>query len=640
MTVDPPDTPNLRRARQLLQQYWGHSSFRAGQEHAIRSALSRRDGLTVMPTGGGKSICYQVPALLLPGLTVVVSPLISLMQDQVNDLEKRGIRAALINSTLSRDEVVRDLDAASRGEIKLLYIAPERFQNASFCRRLPSLNVSLLAVDEAHCISQWGHDFRPAYARLGEVRQLLRDVPITALTATATQEVREDIIRLLQLERASVLVHGLGRPNLMWKATEVSGKQSRLSAIERSLRNREGSSIVYTSTVRSATEIANHLKDQGFKVDVYHGQLQKSTRSRVQDAFMDGKLPIIVATNAFGMGIDKPDVRLVLHYNLPGNIESYYQEAGRAGRDGQAADCVLLFDSEWDRSTQEFFIEGNCPRLDVAKRVEAGLRFFSADGAERAVRDDELVHWVASDSEYGEHQVKAALGALKDAGLLYRSEGKPSFYLRFLESSDGIRQRAGESEIEFLRHLYRAGGRESVYQGAVTSWSSLPADWSREKAHGMLTGLSRNQFVVWRELEHATWWTGRGERIETAVDWRAHNLRRKHQHEKLQCMIEYATGRACRRNYILAYFGEEVSGSCGNCDRCRSTSKAQPSPKPFRAPKHPKPATRAQSPPAKKPAIRTQASKPRVQEHHFAGGVCVHCGKQESMAGRFGWPCR
>ncbi|MBV9772595.1 MAG: ATP-dependent DNA helicase RecQ, partial [Gemmatimonadetes bacterium] len=329
-TETTTDDPTLERAREVLHRYWGYADFRPGQDQAVSNVLSGGDSLTIMPTGGGKSLCYQVPAMMLPGLTIVVSPLISLMKDQVDALDARGLPATFLNSTLSGGEMAARLNGAERGEYKLLYIAPERFDSESFQDRLARLDVSLLAVDEAHCVSEWGHDFRPSYLRLGRVREALGNPPIAALTATATEEVRRDIVRQLGLHRPETLVAGFDRRNLNWHVLRAKNDSEKDRLLLRLLRGREGSSIVYAATRKNVDALTSLLNGVGVRAVGYHAGIPDAERKRIQEAFMTGEVPTVVATNAFGMGIDKSDVRIVVHYNMPGNLEAYYQEAGRA----------------------------------------------------------------------------------------------------------------------------------------------------------------------------------------------------------------------------------------------------------------------------------------------------------------------
>jgi ATP-dependent DNA helicase RecQ len=347
----------------------------------VQGILERRDTLTVMPTGGGKSICYQVPAMLLPGVTIVVSPLISLMKDQVDALDAVGLPATFINSSLGGTEMSSRLQAVERGEVKLLYVAPERFDSPSFLQRVSRLDVSLLAVDEAHCVSQWGHDFRPSYLRLGEVRGELGNPPIAALTATATGEVRLDIVKQLGLHDPQVLVTGFDRRNLTWHVVRVKNDSEKDRALLRMLRGQTGSAVVYAATRKNVDALTALLAGVGIPAVGYHAGLADGDRKRLQDAFMTGDARVVVATNAFGMGIDKPDVRLVVHYNMPGSLEAYYQEGGRAGRDGQPADCVLLYAYQ-DRFTHEFFVgQAYPPRKFIEDVVSQLRRRADRDGA-------------------------------------------------------------------------------------------------------------------------------------------------------------------------------------------------------------------------------------------------------------------
>ena len=349
------ERPTLDAARAALRARFGFQDFRPGQELAVQSVLAGRDTLVVLPTGGGKSVCYQVPALLLPGLTVVVSPLISLMKDQVDALTVRGIPATFVNSTLTAGEVSERMNRVARGEVKLLYVAPERFDVGTAAERLRDVGVSLLAVDEAHCISEWGHDFRPSYLRVAQVREKLGWPPAVALTATATPHVRQDIARQLRLENAETIITGFDRTNLRYHVVPTRSDAEKDEALIRVLREHEGVAIVYASTRRNVEKVTSTLERAGITAAAYHAGLDDAHRHDVQEAFMQESVRAIVATNAFGMGIDKPNVRVVVHHAMPGTIEAYYQEAGRAGRDGKPAEVFLLHAFP-DRFTHEFFI--------------------------------------------------------------------------------------------------------------------------------------------------------------------------------------------------------------------------------------------------------------------------------------------
>ena len=342
-------------AQEILKQYFGYDSFRPGQDELVQAILSGRDTLGIMPTGAGKSICYQVPALALPGLTLVISPLISLMKDQVGALNEAGVPAACINSALSFEEMRDALYFAGRGQYKLLYVAPERLTAPfflDFARRVP---ISMVTVDEAHCISQWGQDFRPSYLKILDFLAALPQRPlVSAFTATATAEVRDDIIRALGLEDPFVITTGFDRPNLYFAVEKPSSKPSALLA--HLLRRRDKSGIVYCSTRKTVEEVCDMLLSRGLPATRYHAGLDPEERLANQDDFLYDRKTIMVATNAFGMGIDKSNVSFVIHYNMPKNMESYYQEAGRAGRDGEAADCILLYNGQ-DVRTAEFLIE-------------------------------------------------------------------------------------------------------------------------------------------------------------------------------------------------------------------------------------------------------------------------------------------
>ena len=357
--------------RTALKQYFGHSGFRPGQERLIDAVLSGRDVLGVMPTGGGKSLCYQIPALLLPGVTLVVSPLISLMKDQVSALKSAGVSAAYINSSLSAEQLRSVYGRARDGAYKIIYIAPERFDTESFSFLVQALDISLVAVDEAHCISQWGQDFRPSYLRIADFIHKIPRRPVTAaFTATATTEVRQDIVRLLNLNTPVCEITGFDRPNLFFDVQHPKNKMNALSALVGQRKGRCG--IVYCATRSSVERVCAAPCDKGVPAARYHAGLSDSERRQNQEDFQFDRKTVMVATNAFGMGIDKSNVGFVIHYNMPKSLEAYYQEAGRAGRDGESADCVLLY-SAGDIATAKFLIE-NGGNEELSEEEQAAVR--------------------------------------------------------------------------------------------------------------------------------------------------------------------------------------------------------------------------------------------------------------------------
>ncbi|HEX8693168.1 MAG TPA: ATP-dependent DNA helicase RecQ [Longimicrobium sp.] len=568
-----PPSDRLEEAREVLRRWWRYPDFRPGQDQAIRNVLSGGDSLTVMPTGGGKSLCYQVPAMMLPGVTLVVSPLISLMKDQVDTLEAVGLPATFLNSSLPGSEMSARLEAAERGAFKLVYVAPERFDSEGFQRRLAALDVSLLAVDEAHCVSEWGHDFRPSYLRLGQVRRLLRDPPVAALTATATEEVRRDIVRQLSLRSPRVLVTGFDRRNLVWHVLRAKNDSEKDRILLKLLKGREGSAVVYASTRKNVDALTMLLAGAGVPAVGYHAGLPDRDRKRIQDRFMSGEAPVVVATNAFGMGIDKSDVRIVVHYNMPGNLEAYYQEAGRAGRDGGPSDCVLLH-SYSDRFTHEFFINAaNPPRKAVEEVLQALRRGCGPDGVYTLPVDalGRSLEHVEND-----RQAASAVRVLEQFGVVKQSRpGSPAVRLRLVATPKRISEELGgrEAELLFLRALWKAGGGEGVYKGAELEWRLLAraAGGDRGRAAELLDRLQDGGFLEWRPSSgEGVWVLDRETPLpRLPVDWRSLDEKRKRDLRKLDKMQIYAYTKDCRRGFVLEYFGDAAAMKhCGACDNC------------------------------------------------------------------------
>lgn len=358
--------------QQALQDYFGFESLRSGQDEIVAAIMEGRDTLAIMPTGGGKSLCYQLPALCREGVTIVVSPLIALMKDQVDALVARGIPAAAINSSLGGEEYRQVMNDFRRGDLKIVYVAPERFGNEGFMRTLQSMQISLLAIDEAHCLSQWGHDFRPDYLRLGRVRAELGNPQTVALTATATENVRKDILETLRLHEPAVIISGFGRDNLDFAITHCESRKTKFERI-RHIIGKWKKGIIYCSTRKNVMTVFEEIQGYGSTAVAYHAGMTDEEREFSQDAFISGRADVVVATNAFGMGIDRADVRFVIHFEIPGSVEAYYQEAGRAGRDGELSACELLFNHA-DLKTQEFFFEGSNPSVDLIRSVYNLLR--------------------------------------------------------------------------------------------------------------------------------------------------------------------------------------------------------------------------------------------------------------------------
>jgi ATP-dependent DNA helicase RecQ len=561
----------------ILNEKFHFSDFRKWQGEIIDTLLTRRDVVVVMPTGSGKSLCYQLPALLLDGVTLVVSPLIALMKDQVDGLVQNQVPATFINSVLTPSEQGQRLREIQQGRYKLIYIAPERFRNPGFMEGIQSCRVSLFAVDEAHCVSEWGHDFRPDYLRLKGVVEKLGHPPVAALTATATPDVRRDIITQLGLRQPIAFVAGFDRPNLRFQVKQVEGEEDKIGAILGLLKRGTQRGIIYAATRKNAETVTRALQSMGYKAGSYHAGMEMESRKFVQDRFMEGTLSVVVATNAFGMGIDKADLRFVVHYDIPGSIEAYYQEVGRAGRDGKPATCLLLFNYA-DTFTQEFFIDGSYPSSDMIERVYEVLCDIGTDEIEMTQK---ALAGRLGRKKSNEMAVSSCLKILEKAGYIERG-------------SDGEHQAKVTLRIE-SEELRRQVEGKSKYQKEIVNYCLDVLDGSKDKTllvdlDVMAENLSlapeqlRRHFSTFHQagsMEYRPPFRGRGLKIlsrvpvsELNVNFQEIERRSLFERKKLRKMIDYAYTDQCLRRYILEYFGERnTRDNCDNCSNCLNESE-------------------------------------------------------------------
>jgi ATP-dependent DNA helicase RecQ len=567
--VEPPaDLDSTLRDRFALER------FRPGQREVIEQVLAGRDVLCVMPTGGGKSLCYQLPAVMLRGVTIVVSPLIALMKDQVDALTARGIRATLINSTLDPAEQYARIAEIELGRYDLVYVAPERFRSGRFVEAMYRVKPALLAVDEAHCISEWGHDFRPDYARIGTARRALGMPPCIALTATATDLVRRDIAEKLVLRDPAQFVTGFDRPNLIYHAREVRKDLEKLAAVAEVLDRNPGPAIIYASSRKRCEEVGNYLVGP-LKRDavIYHAGMTREERTVAQERFMGGSAEVVVATNAFGMGVDKSDIRSVIHFNMPGTLEAYYQEAGRAGRDGLPSECVLLH-APGDRFLQEMFIENEYPPPDAVYRVYDHLRAIDADPIELThaeIRE-------GSGVSINESAVGTALRFLETAGAVERF--RPRENMAIIRINGEANDPPISSRVGSNAHVQKIVA--VALEGLVNRRFGEPVYFQPDGFAAMI-GLDRSaltraikNLVAEFPIDYVPPFRGNAVRVldrnrkarEVEIDFATLGERRRGEYDKLERMLGYAQTRDCRRSYILQYFGDADASTCGRCDNC------------------------------------------------------------------------
>ena len=565
--------------RQILKQYWGYDDFRGIQREIIESIGSGHDTMGLMPTGGGKSITFQVPALAMEGVCIVVTPLIALMKDQVHHLHQLGIRAEAIYSGQQHEEILRILENCVFGGVKLLYVSPERLSSQLFQTKLRHMNVSFITVDEAHCISQWGYDFRPSYLEIAKIRDIHPTVPVLALTATATPNVVDDIQERLHFQKKCVFRMSFERKNLTYIVSKTADK---LNELIRLFNLHEGSAIVYVRSRRHSREIAEHLTDAGFSATFYHAGLDHAQKDERQRDWQHDRTRIMVATNAFGMGIDKPDVRLVVHYECPDSIEAYFQEAGRAGRDGKPARAILLYNNS-DHAKLEKRIVDTFPDKDYIRKVYEHLAYYYqiATGDGYGVAREFNIEEFCRRFHHFPIQVHSALQLLQRAGYLeYDEEADNQARVRFLVGREDLyrlEQVSPDEERVIISLLRNYGGLFADYGYIDESIVAQQAGLTQPKTYDVLKALSQRHllhFIPRRNVPSIRYIQRREDAEHIQLHRDVYEDRLTQYRERIHAMLHYAqSDDKCRSRQLLAYFGETTSHDCGQCDVCLSSSK-------------------------------------------------------------------
>lgn len=561
---------------EILKQYWGYDSFRDLQEEIITSIGEGKDTLGLMPTGGGKSITFQVPALSKPGLCIVITPLIALMKDQVQNLKCRGIKAVAIYSGMTRQEIIVALENCIFGDYKFLYISPERLDTEIFQAKLRSMKVNMITVDESHCISQWGYDFRPAYLKIANIRELLPGVPVLALTATATPEVVKDIQQRLNFREENVFRMSFERKNLAYIVRRTDNKNGELLHI---LKKIEGSAIIYVRSRRKTKETTELLINEGFTADFYHAGLDNAVKDLRQKKWQNGECRVMVATNAFGMGIDKPDVRIVIHLDLPDSPEAYFQEAGRAGRDGKKAYAVILY-SKSDKMTLNKRIADTFPDKDYIKGLYEHLQYYyqMAMGDGMGCMYEFNLEEFCRKFKYFPVPADSALKILTQAGYIeYTDEQDNASRIIFTVRRDELYKlrEMGDAAERLIQTILRS------YTGVFTDYAyiseealSVRTQLTRRQIYDLLVTLSKRRIIDYIPRKKTPYIIYTCKRIELRhlqIPPMVYEDRKERYESRIKAMVEYAdSDTACRSRMLLRYFGEKNEHNCGQCDVCIS----------------------------------------------------------------------
>lgn len=564
----------MRTATEILTQYWGFKSFRPKQEEIIDSILNGKDTLALLPTGGGKSICFQIPALAMDGICIVVSPLIALMKDQVANLKSRDIKAMSITSENTYREVDAMFDRCIYENIKFLYLSPERLQSDVAKARIPQMKVNLIAVDEAHCISEWGYDFRPPYLKIADIRAYHPKVPVIALTASATPMVVEDIQEKLLFNKPNVISKSFARENL---AYFVEWDENKLEKAERIAKKLKGSGIIYTRSRKGTERISRELKKRGLSIDFYHAGLENEIRSQKQSDWMSGKTQIIAATNAFGMGIDKPNVRFVLHFDLPDTLENYYQECGRGGRDGKKAFAVTLLAKKDMVRFREKLAQAFPEKTDINRVYNAiGNQLQLAIGSGKEEHFPLDIESLSAQYELNERLIVQCIKFLEREEYLSLDETRDrNSYLQVVCSNEELYNlKVQNIKLEpLINGLLRSYGRLFDEEVKISEWTlSQRIKWPKDKVVKGLEYLHQRELVKYVKATHLPTLNYTKERLDSKnirISDEHYRLRKHVVIEKAEAMLNYAEFEGkCRSRMILEYFGEENPSDCGICDIC------------------------------------------------------------------------